>query len=54
MLQVNSLRGVIGVVPQDLVLFNDMIDYNIHYGRLSAAPQEVTQAAQQARGEFEG
>jgi ATP-binding cassette subfamily B protein len=35
-------------VPQDTVLFNDTIRYNIHYGRPSAAPDEVVAAAQSA------
>ncbi|KAI3760328.1 hypothetical protein L1987_50722 [Smallanthus sonchifolius] len=43
-----SLRKYIGVVPQDTVLFNDTIFHNIHYGRLSATPEEVYSAAQKA------
>ncbi|ESW13990.1 hypothetical protein PHAVU_008G243800 [Phaseolus vulgaris] len=43
-----SLRKSIGVVPQDIVLFNDTIFHNIHYGRLSATKEEVYEAAQQA------
>lgn len=40
-----SLRSAIGVVPQDTVLFNDTILYNIRYGRPSAADAEVKEAA---------
>jgi ABC-type transport system involved in Fe-S cluster assembly fused permease/ATPase subunit len=43
-----SLRGAIGIVPQDTVLFNDTIHYNIHYGRPDAAREEVVAAAQAA------
>ncbi|WP_207483872.1 ABCB family ABC transporter ATP-binding protein/permease [Arenibaculum pallidiluteum] len=43
-----SLRGAIGIVPQDTVLFNDTIYYNIAYGRPSASPAEVEQAARLA------
>ncbi len=43
-----SLRGAIGIVPQDTVLFNDSIRYNIHYGRPSASAEEVVGAAQSA------
>src|SRR5467141_5170857 len=41
----SSLRSAIGIVPQDTVLFNDTILYNIHYGRPSASPEEVIEAA---------
>ena len=44
-----SLRAVIGVVPQDTVLFNDSIRYNIRYGRPDASDAEVEQAARLAR-----
>ncbi|PSS14161.1 ABC transporter B family member 25 like, partial [Actinidia chinensis var. chinensis] len=44
----HSLRKPIGVVPQDTVLFNDTIFHNIHYGRLSATPEEVYDAARRA------
>ncbi|KAG5233593.1 STARIK family protein [Salix suchowensis] len=44
----DSLRGSIGVVPQDIVLFNDTIFHNIQYGRLSATKEEVYDAARQA------
>lgn len=43
-----SLRKTIGVVPQDMVLFNDTIFHNIHYGRLSATNEEVYDAARRA------
>ncbi len=44
-----SLRARIGVVPQDTVLFNDTIGYNIAYGRPNATPEEVVDAAKSAR-----
>jgi ABC-type transport system involved in Fe-S cluster assembly fused permease/ATPase subunit len=44
-----SLRGAIGVVPQDTVLFNDTIGYNIAYGRPSASPAEIEEAARLAQ-----
>ncbi len=44
-----SLRRAIGVVPQDTVLFNDSIAYNIGYGRPGAAPAEIEEAARVAR-----
>ncbi|HKB60992.1 MAG TPA: ABC transporter ATP-binding protein/permease [Gallionellaceae bacterium] len=44
----SSLRAAIGIVPQDTVLFNDTIYYNIVYGRPGAARDEVIQAAQSA------
>ena len=43
-----SIRGNIGVVPQDTVLFNDTIRYNIQYGRMEASEQEVEEAARMA------
>jgi ATP-binding cassette subfamily B protein len=43
-----SLRASIGIVPQDTVLFNDSIYYNIAYGRPGATREEVMQAAQSA------
>jgi len=43
-----SVRRAIGVVPQDTVLFNDSIFYNIAYGRPDASPEEVIQAAKHA------
>ncbi len=45
----SSLRAAIGVVPQDTVLFNDTIYYNIAYGRPGATREEVEQAARLAR-----
>jgi ATP-binding cassette subfamily B protein len=45
----DSLRRAIGVVPQDTVLFNDTIRYNIAYGRPGAADGEVEEAARLAR-----
>jgi ATP-binding cassette, subfamily B, heavy metal transporter len=44
-----SLRAAIGVVPQDTVLFNDTVYYNISYGRPDATRAEVEQAARLAR-----
>jgi hypothetical protein len=43
------LRAAIGVVPQDTVLFNDTIAYNIRYGRFEASDAEVREAARLAR-----
>ncbi|ODU08856.1 MAG: metal ABC transporter permease [Rubrivivax sp. SCN 71-131] len=43
-----SLRRAIGIVPQDTVLFNDTIEYNIAYGRPGAARAEVEAAARAA------
>ncbi|HEY0179742.1 MAG TPA: ABC transporter ATP-binding protein/permease [Dokdonella sp.] len=43
-----SLRAAIGIVPQDTVLFNDTIYYNIAYGRPGATREEVVAAAQAA------
>ena len=45
----DSLRRAIGIVPQDTVLFNDTVEYNIAYGRTGATHDEVVQAAQAAR-----
>jgi ABC-type transport system involved in Fe-S cluster assembly fused permease/ATPase subunit len=44
-----SLRSAIGMVPQDTVLFNDTIRYNIRYGRWEATDEEVEQAARNAQ-----
>jgi ATP-binding cassette, subfamily B, heavy metal transporter len=44
-----SLRAALGVVPQDTVLFNDTILYNIRYGRPDAADEEVHEAARLAQ-----
>jgi len=43
-----SLRNAIGIVPQDAVLFNDSLAYNIRYGRTSATEDEVAAAAKAA------
>ena len=45
----DSLRHSIGVVPQDTVLFNDTIRYNIAYGRPGASQEEIEQAAKLAQ-----
>jgi ATP-binding cassette subfamily B protein len=45
----DSLRAAIGVVPQDTVLFNDTIRYNIAYGRVGAAQDEIEHAARLAQ-----
>ncbi|TIV31354.1 MAG: ABC transporter ATP-binding protein/permease, partial [Mesorhizobium sp.] len=44
-----SLRAVLGMVPQDTVLFNDTIAYNIRYGRVGASEEEVRKAAELAQ-----
>ncbi|MCO6055740.1 ABC transporter ATP-binding protein/permease [Pseudomonas sp. MOB-449] len=44
----SSVRGAIGIVPQDTVLFNDSIYYNISYGRPGASREEVEAAARAA------
>ncbi len=44
----DSLRAAIGIVPQDTVLFNDTIYYNIAYGKPQASPAEVEEAARLA------
>ena len=44
-----SLRRAIGIVPQDTVLFNDTIKYNIRYGRIGASDEEVKEAARLAQ-----
>ncbi len=44
-----SLRAVIGMVPQDTVLFNDTIAYNIRYGRPAASDAEIEQATEVAQ-----
>jgi ATP-binding cassette subfamily B protein len=51
-----SLRGAIGVVPQDTVLFNDTIGANIAYGRPGASQAEIERAAEtaQIKGFIEG
>ena len=45
----DSLHSAIGVVPQDTVLFNDTIRYNIAYGRAGATQEEIEQAARDAQ-----
>ena len=45
----SSLRRAIGIVPQDTVLFNDTVAYNIAYGRPGSTQAEVEEAARQAR-----
>ncbi|MGB0935757.1 MAG: ABCB family ABC transporter ATP-binding protein/permease [Alphaproteobacteria bacterium] len=45
----HSLRSAIGIVPQDTVLFNDTIAYNIAYGRPGASEEEILAAAKIAR-----
>jgi ATP-binding cassette subfamily B protein len=45
----DSLRAAIGVVPQDTVLFNDTIRYNIAYGRPGASQAEIEAAAKRAQ-----
>jgi len=47
-LTIESLRQTIGIVPQDQVLFNDTIFYNINYGRVEATAEEVFNAAKMA------
>ena len=44
----SSLRAAIGIVPQDTVLFNDTIRYNIRYGRPDASDEDVVEAARAA------
>ena len=44
-----SLRAAIGMVPQDTVLFNDTVRYNIRYGRWEASDDEVEEAARLAQ-----
>ncbi|MCB1385001.1 MAG: ABC transporter ATP-binding protein/permease [Nitratireductor sp.] len=44
-----SLRAAIGMVPQDTVLFNDTIAYNIRYGRTDATARQVAEAADMAQ-----
>ena len=46
--QQTSLRRAIGIVPQDTVLFNDTVGYNIGYGRTGASPAEIEDAARAA------
>jgi len=48
-ISLETLRKVISVVPQDTVLFNDTIGYNIHYGNLKATKEEVLEVVKLAR-----
>ncbi len=45
----SSVRASIGIVPQDTVLFNDTVEYNIAYGKPGSSTEEVHQAARAAR-----
>ena len=45
----SSVRSSIGIVPQDTVLFNDTVEYNIAYGKPGSSPEEVRNAARSAR-----
>jgi ATP-binding cassette, subfamily B, heavy metal transporter len=45
----DSVRAAIGIVPQDTVLFNDTVRYNIAYGRIGASEAEVKEAARHAQ-----
>jgi ATP-binding cassette subfamily B protein len=47
--QQTSVRAAIGIVPQDTVLFNDSIEYNIAYGRPGATHEEIVAAAKLAQ-----
>ena len=47
--QLESLRRCVGVVPQETVLFNDTVMYNIRYGRMHATDEEVHEAARKAQ-----
>jgi ATP-binding cassette, subfamily B, heavy metal transporter len=47
-LRIRDLRGAIGVVPQDSVLFNDTLAYNIAYGRPGVSESEIIHAIDQA------
>ncbi|KAI9294244.1 P-loop containing nucleoside triphosphate hydrolase protein [Neoconidiobolus thromboides FSU 785] len=47
--QQNSLRNFIGVVPQDTVLFNETIKYNIGYGKPNSSDEEIYEAAKMAQ-----
>jgi ATP-binding cassette, subfamily B, heavy metal transporter len=44
-----SVRSAIGIVPQDTVLFNDTLDYNLRYGRPDASDNDVAEAIRAAR-----
>jgi len=45
----SSLRRAIGIVPQDTVLFNDTLEYNLAYARPNATPEQIEAAARSAR-----
>ena len=45
----NSLRNSLGIIPQDIVMFNDSIFYNIHYGNLDSSKDDVIKAAKKAK-----
>jgi len=45
----SSVRQAIGIVPQDTVLFNDTVEYNIAYGKPGASREQVEEAARAAR-----
>ncbi|MEO8347196.1 MAG: ABC transporter ATP-binding protein/permease, partial [Betaproteobacteria bacterium] len=47
--QQTSVRAAIGIVPQDTVLFNDSIEYNIAYGKTGATREEIVAAARTAQ-----
>jgi len=47
--QQQTLRHAIGIVPQDTVLFNNTVGYNIGYGRIDASPDEIQRAAELAQ-----
>jgi len=47
-IQQSTLRAEIGIVPQDTVLFNDTVEYNIGYGRPGATKEEIVAAAKAA------
>ena len=49
MVQLDSVRRALGMVPQDVVLFNDTVRYNLRYGRPDASDHEIESAAKHAR-----
>ena len=44
-----SLRNRLGIIPQDIVMFNDSIFYNIHYGNLASSKNDVIKVAKKAK-----
>jgi ABC-type multidrug transport system fused ATPase/permease subunit len=48
-ISLNSLRRTIGVVPQETILFNDTIGYNVAYGDLSAPPEKIKEVIKSAK-----